>query len=265
MSSLIIFSHANGFAASTYRKLFNLLKPDFHIEAVDKYGHHPDYPVTNNWPLLIEELLTLLRRKTKTEKALLVGHSLGGFLSLMAAYKMPERVRGVILLDSPVVAGWRSHALRMSKVLDIDERFSPARFAKVRRTQWASIDEAYKHFENKALFKRWDKEMLRDYVTHGTVPTDDGQRALAFDREVEYWIFRHFPDHLPSYIRKPCPVPVAFIGGKQSEEVRMVGTHYTERVTQGRVYWIDGTHLFPMECPVQTAALIREISQDLAS
>jgi hypothetical protein len=48
--SLIVFSHANSFPAATYGVLFKSLKSrGFTVKAVDKFGHQPDYPVTNNW------------------------------------------------------------------------------------------------------------------------------------------------------------------------------------------------------------------------
>ena len=46
----------------------------------------------------------------------------------------------------------------------------------------------------------------------------------------------------------------AFIGGTQSTEVRQVGMKATERFTQGRISWIEGSHLFPFEQPGQAAA-----------
>lgn len=55
--SLIIFSHANSFGASTYRVLFKHLRSrGFKVKAIDKFGHHPDYPVTNNWPHMVQQL-----------------------------------------------------------------------------------------------------------------------------------------------------------------------------------------------------------------
>ena len=48
---LLVFSHANSFPASTYKVLFKSLKlRGFIVKAIDKYGHDPKYPVSNNWP-----------------------------------------------------------------------------------------------------------------------------------------------------------------------------------------------------------------------
>ena len=56
--------------------------------------------------------------------------------------------------------------------------------------------------------------------------------------------------------RHPLRCPVAFIGGRASEEMKQVGMAMTEQVTRGRVMMLDGSHLFPMERPLATAAAI---------
>ena len=47
-----------------------------------------------------------------------------------------------------------------------------------------------------------------------------------------------------------------FIGGLQSDENRQVGLAMTQQVTRGRVAMLDGSHLYPMEKPLATAAAI---------
>ena len=95
MMATIVFSHANGFPAGTYRKLFQHWRDaGYAVHAVEKYGHDPRFPVTSNWPYLRNELIELIER-VGTEPVYLVGHSLGGYLSLLAALKRPELVRGV--------------------------------------------------------------------------------------------------------------------------------------------------------------------------
>jgi hypothetical protein len=48
-------------------------------------------------------------------------------------------------------------------------------------------------------------------------------------------------------------VPVGFIAGTRSKEIRQVGLDSTARATHGRIEWIEGSHLFPMERPIETA------------
>ena len=98
--------------------------------------------------------------------------------------------------------------------------------------------------------------MLHDYVAHGT-HDEDGQRVLSFDRDIETRIYNTLPDNLDRLLRRhPLECPVAFVGGLQSAEMRQVGMAMTQRVVGGRVTMLDGSHLFPMEKPVATAAAI---------
>ena len=53
----IVFSHANSFPAGTYRLLFKHLRErNMDVSAVERFGHEPQYPVSNNWPHLVQQL-----------------------------------------------------------------------------------------------------------------------------------------------------------------------------------------------------------------
>ena len=57
MRARIFFSHGNSFPGGTYRLMLdNLRQRGFEVQAIDRYGHDPKYPVTNNWPHLLEQL-----------------------------------------------------------------------------------------------------------------------------------------------------------------------------------------------------------------
>ncbi|HCL84956.1 MAG TPA: alpha/beta hydrolase [Comamonadaceae bacterium] len=255
----IVFSHANSFPASTYRVLFGHLRQrGFHVSALERFGHDERYPVTNNWPHLVQQLADFAAEQHQRtgEQAFLVGHSMGGFLSVMAAARHPELARGVLLIDSPLVGGWRAGAVVVAKSAQVIGAVSPGRVSRARRNAWASTEEALAHFQRKKIFARWDPQVLADYVQHG-LHEHDGRRVLAFDREVETRIYNTIPHHLEALLRRhPLRCPAAFIGGRSSVEMRQVGMSLTERVTRGRVMMLDGSHLFPMEQPLATAAAI---------
>ena len=59
--------------------------------------------------------------------------------------------------------------------------------------------------------------------------------------------------------------PVAFIGGTHSVEMRTVGMDLTRQVTKGRIMMLDGSHLFPMEKPLATAAAIEASLRNLGA
>lgn len=257
--TLLVFSHANSFAASTYKLLFRHLRSrGFKVRAPEKFGHAPEYPVTNNWPHLVRQLADFAQEHVQQEgtPALLAGHSLGGMLSLMVAARYPALARGVLLLDSPVIGGWRGTALGVIKSAQMVGSVSPGAISRRRRNQWPDVDAALAYFRQKKAFARWDAQVLRDYVESGT-HAQGGQRVLSFDRDVETLIYNTLPDNLPRLLRRhPLKCPVAFIGGLQSREMKQVGMALTHQVTRGRITMLDGSHLFPMESPAATAAAI---------
>ncbi|HMN20748.1 MAG TPA: alpha/beta hydrolase [Ottowia sp.] len=268
--SSIVFSHGNSFPASTYRVLLDSLRArGFTVHAIEKFGHDPKYPVTDNWTRLERQLAHFAaQRKKEAGGALpwLVGHSMGGILSLMCAARHPELARGVVMLDSPVLSGWRAGAVRMAKRTPLMRRLSPSAVALRRRKEWDDRQAVYEHFRAKKLFAAWDPQVLRDYVNHGTIDAE-GTWRLAFDPEVESRIYETLPHNLDRLLRKhPLQRPVAFIGGISSVEMRqMGGLDATAELTQGRVTMIEGTHLIPMEQPLATAAAIEAHIRAMAS
>ena len=258
---LIVFSHGNSFPASTYGVMLDeLRRRGFRVEAIEKFGHDPRYPVTNNWPHLVEQLSDFLQTFNTHDALYLVGHSLGGFLSLMAAAKHPALVKGVVMMDSPLVAGWRANLLKVGKRIPMAEVFSPASISRKRRDTWADAHEAFEHFQSKRAFAKWHPQVLRDYIdfgTHDVVTPEGKRRVLSFEKDVESAIYNTLPDHISSYIkRRPLQCKAALIGGLQSRELKQVGLDFTRRITHGRVFKVDGTHLFPMEHPIVAAAAV---------
>ncbi|EHR72500.1 putative hydrolase or acyltransferase of alpha/beta superfamily [Burkholderiales bacterium JOSHI_001] len=257
----IVFSHGNSFPGGTYAALFPAWEAaGYTVKAVDRFGHDPAHPVTSNWPQLREQLAEFIRREAGGSPVWLVGHSLGGVLSLMVASRHPELVRGLVMLDSPVVTGWRAHSLQVAKATGLVKRVSPGRVSQKRRHHWPSAQAAHDHFAGKSAFARWAPGVLADYIRSGMVPAGDGGVALAFDRDIETRIYNTLPHHLGSLLKKHPPrCAVGFVAGTQSVEIRQVGLATTKALVRERLRWLEGTHLFPMEKPAQTAAMVLEL------
>lgn len=256
----LIFAHANSFPAGTYQYLFSLLRArGFDVHALDRFGHDARYPVTNNWPCLVQQLADFAQPLVQRwgQPAFFVGHSLGGFVSVMLAAQHPQLARGVVMLDSPLISGWRAKSLEMAKRAKLVANVSPGKISRKRRNLWDDRAQALAHFQHKKSFARWHPQVLQDYIHHGLTATEDGRLTLHFTREEETAIYNTLPHHLSALLRShPLRCPVAFIGGLYSKEMKQVGMEMTKRITHGRTMMLDGSHLFPMEHPQATAAAI---------
>jgi pimeloyl-ACP methyl ester carboxylesterase len=273
---LLIFSHGNSFPASTYGVMLRELeRRGFEVAAIEKFGHDPRYPVSSNWPHLVQQLadFTAAQCSQAGQGAILVGHSLGGFLSLMCAAQHPQlgghKIRGVVLLDSPILGGWKAAALSVAKRARLVGSISPGAVSRKRKQSWANLQDVETHFRSNKLFASWDAQVLHDYITQGTKAEDgatEGPRVLSFDRDVETAIYNTLPDNLDALLKKhPLRCPAAFIGGRASLEMRQVGMALTQTVTHGRIMMLDGSHLFPMERPAASAAAVEAAVLNLLS
>jgi len=252
------FAHANSYPAGTYRQFFEYLGRDFDVQALDMHGHNPRYPVEDGWAKLVEELIAELETRYHKEPVILVGHSLGGMLSLMVAAQRPDLVRCLVMLDSPVVAGWRANFWRLFKKTRLADRYSPARFSVKRRNVWPSEKEAMRHFASKEVFGAWAPGVLQDYLENGLEAHPEGVQ-LRFRREIETAIYRSLPHHIGQLVKGEFPVPVAYVAGDNSVENRQAGLEHTRNLVGRNFRMMRGSHLFPMEMPRHAAELTRDL------
>ncbi|RPI48468.1 MAG: alpha/beta hydrolase [Acidobacteria bacterium] len=246
----IHFSHANGFPAGCYHKLFTYLAPDYSVGAIEMIGHDPRYPVTDGWPHLTQQLIDHLGARYR-EPVIGVGHSLGGFLTFLAAIARPELFRAIVLMDSPVLGFFKSTALAMSKTFGVIDRVTPAAGTRGRRSHFPSSEAAYMHFRTRKVFKRFDPQCLRDYIDKGTVGDGKGVR-LAFDPAIEYRIYQTIPHDLYRF-RGALRVPAGFMVGRDSRLVSAADLGYMKRAFGMRFSRVSGGHLFPFQFPQETA------------
>jgi len=261
----LVFCHANGFPAGTYEVLFEAWRrAGWRVIAPAKLGHHAEFPVTSGWRHLRDELIAFIEREAQGAPVALVGHSMGGYLSLLVASRRPALVNAVVLLDAPIVSGWRAPAFGLLKMSGLIHRGGPGKASARRREHWPSRDDVREHFRRKPTFARWDARVLEDYVRHGFEPDmregeggTQGGVTLAFRREVETRIYNTLPHHVPALLKRhPLRCPVGFVAGRRSAENRQLGLAFVRRLAGPRWKWMEGSHLFPMERPDETAAAV---------
>jgi pimeloyl-ACP methyl ester carboxylesterase len=173
----------------------------------------------------------------------------------MCAARHPQLARGVLLLDSPILGGWKAHAPARGQAHAAGGRDLARRHQPQAQEPLALARGGAGALPPQEGLCPLGRRCCR--LHHPRHHDEDGERVLAFDRDVETAIYNTLPDNLDRLLKRhPLKCPVAFIGGLQSEEMKQVGMAMTEKVTQGRIMMLDGQPLFPMEKPLMTAAAV---------
>lgn len=253
---IIHFAHANSFPAKTYTKLFSYLSDRFEIGYLERHGHNPQFPVTDGWRYLAKELYTELTNRYD-QPIIGVGHSLGGILHFLVACEYPQIYKSIVLLDSPLVSRLSGTVLKLLKMTKLADKYSPSRTARFRRNLWQTKDEVLEHFQAKNLFKKFDEDVLRDYANYATISDNKGLRLL-FEPKIEAKIYRTIPDSFTRF-RGKLKVPAIYIGGTQSNEAKLARLSFMKNNFPFEFHFIEGTHLFPLEKPLETANLLRKV------
>lgn len=256
---LIVFSHANGFPSGSYRKFFGFLEPHAELLAIDMYGHDPRFPVNDNWGNLVRELLAFLELHAQ-RPVIGLGHSMGAMVTFMAAHRAPEKFRGVIMLDPPLVNGFPAYLFQAMKWLGRADDVTPAGKSRNRRSCWPSREAAITELGKKKLFAKFDPQCLSDYV-HSATEMRNGEFHLRYLVEKELAIFRTTPSNPWRYLRR-LDVPGVIITGQQSDVAMLAHVARMHRWHGLQHLVVPGGHLFPLENPAMAAQyVLRQIEQ----
>jgi pimeloyl-ACP methyl ester carboxylesterase len=249
----IVFSHANGFNARTYRTILAPLAAEFRILAPDLRGHGAstlpaepqDWP---GWTGFAADLVALLAAATD-RPVVLAGHSLGATTSLLAAGAAPERMRALVLVE-PVLFDRTAEPIDLS-ALPI------TRGALRRRATFPDRAAALAAYRGRGAFVGWSEAQLADYVAAGFHDTADGEVTLACRPAWEAATYAHHDyDPWAAFAAVRCPVRI-LAGGRESS----VGAQARELAARGgaRLDLVEGaTHFLPMQRPELVREALRE-------
>lgn len=267
-AAAVLFAHANGFNALTYRALFAELAEELRIYAADLRGHGKSTLAANpkgmsSWLIYRDDLLRMLQELDGRPK-ILVGHSLGATVSLMAAAARPGWATGLVLVEPVILPPRDLRWIRILRALGLIDRLFPmvAR-AKRRRSIWPSPQAMFDAYRGRGAFRSWPEEVVRDYVAGGTVDyLEDGQVRLAC---TPGWEAANYsagpPDIWEEIAGLRCPTTL-IVGAKRStcpEPVIEMLLKEKPDITVVRVG--DASHFLPMETPEIVRHEIRELAR----
>lgn len=247
----ILFFHATGYSALTYQTLFDeWIQAGYSVHSIDFLSHGESSKsddFSNWWPFRNQVLA--LKQKLSQESSMppvLVGHSLGGANSLLAAAK-DSNLTGVVALD-PVVLG------PLTSYLTLFVKTPLATIAANRRTTFKNLDIVRRSYRKSPAFKNFDDQVFKDYLTSCFVRNQDDSYSLALPREIEAKLFRTLtPGHWWQY--RKIKVPVFAYITQNSDVCPLKSAKRLAGKNKHSIYKVheSGSHFFPMEDPKNVA------------
>jgi pimeloyl-ACP methyl ester carboxylesterase len=257
----ILFLHATGLNALTYRHLLEPLGERFHVVGVDLRGHGRTTLSKGtfgyaSWNRHRDDVIELLSRHFPAAPTL-AGHSMGGTVSLLVAGRRADLVRGACLLDPVILPPMAVLQYQFPGAPLFWGLLSPiARGAARRRANFASKAEALQALTGRGFFKTWPQEVLADYVEDGFVETKRGV-TLACPRSYEARTFAaHRHDPWRAIARAAGPISILRAGIRSTTSDAAAHKIAIKR-PDIRLAVVEGaTHALPMERPDRVRAAI---------
>ncbi|HVI31871.1 alpha/beta hydrolase [Phenylobacterium sp.] len=255
----IVFSHANGFNARTYRSILAPLGERLRILALDLRGHGAStLPAViegrDGWSEFRDDLRALLAAATEGP-VVLAGHSMGATASLLAAAAEPGRAKALVLFDPVLI-----HTPGRRSEDDPAVAESPlAQGALRRRADFPDKRAALEAYRGRGAFRTWNDAQLADYVEAGFQVDGAGGVTLTCRPEWEASNFRsHNYDPWAAFRATRCPIRI--LRAEVGSTARL-DDHLPELLGTGRirVETVAGaSHFLPMERPELVRQALRE-------
>jgi len=251
----VVFCHANGFNARTYRSVLAPLADQLRILAVDLRGHGDTRLAAEpagrtDWSDFRDDLLALLPLEV-SRPAVLAGHSMGGTSSLLAAATGTDQIRSLVLFDPVFFDAARAAPAGATNSL--------AEGADRRRATFPDKAAVVAAYTGRGGFRTWASEQVADYVEAGFQATADGQVTLTCRPAWEASNFRTPGSDAWSALRNTrCPIRI--FRAEQGSTAR-IDEHLDELSAMPHisVETVPGTtHFLPMERP----DLVRQALRD---
>lgn len=265
----LIFCHANGFNAQTYRSVIGPAIDGLGKSALalDLRGHGfstlpTDVPSLANWQVFADDIVAFFDQRVD-QPVVLAGHSYGSVSGMLALPKIRDRVVGYAGFD-PVLVPWlfRQIARGQAGRAYMKKRIPIARKAAQRKSHFESLDAAFNRYQGRGAFKSVPDNVLRDYLEGGLVDDSDGV-ALACDPTWEQAIFvAQSHNVFRSIPLLPDNSRIVFAGARG--RVSTAGQRAAIQRKQPNIsveFEKARAHLFPLEDPAFAANVLRDVLQ----
>lgn len=180
----LVVLHGEGHLAALWSPIASALARRFRLVAVDQRGHGAsDKPGEYGRQAFVDDLTALLQGLA-IERPVVVGHSMGGAVALLAEAQRPGTASRLVLVEPAVVPPGSRTAGRK----EIDEEWAPQ--MRSRRAVWGNEYEMFTSLRGRPPFERWRPDLLWSYAEEGTEPLPDGRLRLRCPGEVKAQLYK---------------------------------------------------------------------------
>ena len=260
-SVALVFSHATGFNAQTYRQLFKQIDPSIDVYAIDQRGHgltsaKADSHKLKSWRTYENDLIAFIDWLDRP--VILAGHSMGGAVSTKVAAMRPDRVKALVLIEPVIMPAMIDPVMGIVRKFNLGQLIPLASSAKNRRASFSSVDEAVENYTNKGAFKSWSRTWIEDYVIGGTVNNSQGGISLSCKPEWESKTFA-VSGNKPWSAIKELKCPITVIKGEVGSSLHPLAVSRLKKYHPDIDYTLmkNASHFLPMEHPDQVAKIIQ--------
>ncbi len=235
----IVFIHGHGLDSSIWNDLYEALSDDYQLIK-------PDFSAltTHNSVEAYAELVYGMLQSAEVEKAILIGHSMGGYIALAFAEHHPNKVNGLVLFNSTVFADDDPRKIKRQVTIGQLQKGGSAAF----------IAETIPKMFAESTKANWSDEIQKRIEIGNKLPAEalaSGMQAIAAR-----------PDR--SHVLQQATFPVLIIAGKEDNLIPFEKSEQMADLlnNKGQFVALDKAgHLGMIEQPDASLNLIREFLQ----
>jgi pimeloyl-ACP methyl ester carboxylesterase len=201
----LILVHGGLDHSRSWDHLAQALRADFHVVAPDLRGHGDSGWATGSSYSLADHVydLTCLVKSENFAKVTLIGHSMGGMVSLTYAGAFPEEVSRLVVLDG--VTNFPARRVKPADVRIADWAGDLDKFAQRKIHRYVSVADGAERILHRN--PRLTRAQAMHLATHGLKQNADGSYSWKFDpylrARAPYRL--SLEDHVGLWSRIACP------------------------------------------------------------
>ena len=258
----LVFAHANGFNAQSYRQILEQLP--VHSVAIDMRGHGFTELPTNidnldSFHIFGDDIATFVGRYVPG-KIILAGHSFGAVASILASRQLKDRLGGYVGFD-PVSMPWLGRQGPKLKFIRsyMKKRVPLIRNAGNRRRDFDTLETALDRYRGRGAFKSITDDIIRDYLQGGLLTTEDGVR-LACDPKWEQAVFCAQGHNLYKAAIDLPEISEAHYAGKFAVSSKSTRAKLGRVIGQDNIHFNpEFSHMFPLQEPDYAVAALMSV------